>query len=1037
MASAIRWDRCEKVRERLYPRLPWAESFRAFSGPAEICGEDGEEYSLVVFLGLRPNGVMVVPSCLSQAFPAQRGGASPQGHSHCSFAPRTASRQLTLGALRASGAAVLAAVCCWQTTLALGQGAPAGAAAPSAPPGPPPKFKDFNEVTRGLTRYDGLFTLYRTNDTLYGEIKPNQLGQPFIAPMAIARGLASAGQPLNFGDEWILVFRRVGDRVQLLRRNIHYKAPDNTPLQKAVQQNYTDSVLLSLPIVTLNPAGQAPLIDFGQIFLSDFAQLGLGSLDRNRSTWAKIKTFPNNVELQVEATFSGRSYFGFSSSDDGVADSRGITLVIHYSLAKLPDPGYRPRLADNRVGYFLNATKDFGSSNPDTAFVRYVNRWRLEKVDPKAKLSPPKKQIVWWVEDNVPQEFRPYVEEGILEWNKAFEKIGFRNAIAVRWQNERDEFDPEDINYCTFRWITTSSTFAMSALRSNPLTGEMIDGDVIFDASWIRYWKTEYAYLVGTPVGQTQNRAPSILGTAEIISPMMAAKHGYGLPYPLPGAALRNGQLAPVEDGLQLDLVPAHSTPLQMELRRRLTPSRLGSCQFSSMRLHEYSLAAMALAKPGSTNEAVGSLPEEFLGQAIKEVVMHEVGHSLGLRHNFKASTMLPYEQINDTSITRSKGMTGSVMDYNPINIAPQGQKQGDYASTTIGPYDYWAIEYAYKPIDGDETAELTKIAARSPEPELTFATDENMYNDDDPLVNVYDIGADPMQFGQDRMALAADLLKNLDQRVVKDGESWARLRSAFSVLLSQYGNATYMAANFIGGQFVSRDFKGGQGSRDPVVPVPGDKQREALEFLTEHILSDKAFQFSPALLRRLTTEYWYHWGSDSFGSGGVDYPIYTRILALQRIVLNQCFSPRILSRIQNQELQADPKSKPLKLEEIFTTLTEGIWSELNGNATCYSTVRRNLQREHLRRLMTMVVGNRRSSLEDVYGYVIILSGSGTVPADAKSLARMHLADIGARIGKVLENKSGLLDDATRAHLIECQQRIHKILDSSYTASEL
>src|SRR4029078_8266647 len=260
-------------------------------------------------------------------------------------------------------------------------------------------------------------------------------------------------------------------------------------------------------------------------------------------------------------------------------------------LAKLPEAGYKPRLADHRVGYFLNATKDFGSVDPDTAFVRYVNRWRREKVDPKSKLSPPKKQIVWWVEDNVPQEFRPYVEEGILEWNKAFEKIGYRNAIAVRWQNERDEFDPEDINYCTFRWITTSSTFAMSALRSNPLTGEMIDGDVIFDASWIKYWKSEYAFLVGAPVPTGQGNgspARSVLAIGEVISPMLAAKNGFGLPFPLPGSKQSLGQNR-TEDGLLTEVVPSQWTPLQLNLRRRLTPGTFRSCQFSSMRLQEYS----------------------------------------------------------------------------------------------------------------------------------------------------------------------------------------------------------------------------------------------------------------------------------------------------------------------------------------------------------------------------------------------------------------------------------------------------------------
>ena len=141
-----------------------------------------------------------------------------------------------------------------------------------------------------------------------------------------------------------------------------------------------------------------------------------------------------------------------------------------------------------------------------------INRWRLEKANPRAKLSPPRKQIVWYVEDTVPIEYRPYVEEGIREWNKAFEKIGFKDAIAVRWEEAgRDEFDPEDTNYCTFRWVTSDMGYAMSCLRANPITGEMIDGDVIFDAGFIRYWKQEYALLVGTrrPRTASEQTAPA------------------------------------------------------------------------------------------------------------------------------------------------------------------------------------------------------------------------------------------------------------------------------------------------------------------------------------------------------------------------------------------------------------------------------------------------------------------------------------------------------------------------------------------------
>ena len=175
---------------------------------------------------------------------------------------------------------------------------------------------------------------------------------------------------------------------------------------------------------------------------------------------------------------------------------------------------------------------------------------------------------------------------------------------------------------------------------------------------------------------------------------------------------------------------------------------------------------------------------------------------------------------VNNTEITRKQGLSGSVMDYNPVNLAPKGVKQGDYFSTTIGPYDYGAIEYAYKPVDGDEAAELKKIGARSPDPDLAYATDEDMFLDNDPYVNTYDLGSDTLCYARARIALAGDLLKDLDAKVVNDGEAWTRLRTAFSVLLAQWGNGAYLAAEHIGGQSVTRDHKGDKGARDPIVPV-------------------------------------------------------------------------------------------------------------------------------------------------------------------------------------------------------------------------
>ncbi len=451
------------------------------------------------------------------------------------------------------------------------------------------KFRDYNDVIRGASKIEGYFNLHRKDEHLYIEIVPHQFDHEFLVPVMLARGLGHAGWPLD-GDTLVLYFHRAGDKVQLVRKNFYFKAPDHSPLEKAVKQNYTDSVLMALPIVSIHHNGnQAVLVDLADVFLTDFAGLGIGNLDRNRTTWHKIKGFSNNVEIEVEATFSGYGgSFGFGGLDPS-ADSRGRTVVIHYSLAKMPEHGYHSRSADDRVGYFLNTYKDFGSDDPDSNAVRYVNRWRLEKADHKAKLSAPKKQIVWYVEDTVPHEYRPAVEEGIREWNKAFEKIGFRDAIAVRWQEPgRDDFDPEDINYCTFRWITTSDTFAMSCLRSNPMTGEMIDGDVIFDASWVRAWRQQFAFLTGSVTSATPGGKSSTATTTEtlavgrILSPMKAAKEGFGLPTLLPSAraallteSTRNGMAPP-------ELVPAGWTELDHVFRRRQGSGRFMACQLNS-----------------------------------------------------------------------------------------------------------------------------------------------------------------------------------------------------------------------------------------------------------------------------------------------------------------------------------------------------------------------------------------------------------------------------------------------------------------------
>jgi hypothetical protein len=365
------------------------------------------------------------------------------------------------------------------------------------------KYEAFDKVVAGTKQFDGLFKLHLKDDHLYAELRPDQLDKPFLAPIAIARGGELAAHTLNSDEQWVILFKRVDEKVRLIRRNVRFRSGSG-PIAKAVETTYTDSILMTLPIKTVNHARNTIVIDLAGVFLTNFGDLPFGNLDPQRTGWEKVKAYPHNVELQVTATFSG------GSTGDGVIDARGNTMVIHYGIMEMPDEHYKTRLADDRVGHFLTVVKDFSNDSRDTSYVRYVNRWRLERVDGSpwkegAKLVPPKKKIVFWIEKSVPDEYRAVVREGILEWNKAFEKIGFKDAIEVR-QQEDEEFDPEDVGYNTFRWITSDAGYAMGPSRANPLTGEILDADIIFDASMVRYYKTEQqlfknerGYLIDPP----------------------------------------------------------------------------------------------------------------------------------------------------------------------------------------------------------------------------------------------------------------------------------------------------------------------------------------------------------------------------------------------------------------------------------------------------------------------------------------------------------------------------------------------------------
>ncbi|MER3493148.1 MAG: peptidase M43 [Mastigocladus sp. ERB_26_2] len=855
-------------------------------------------------------------------------------------------------------------------------------------------LEDFNEVIKDTQKQQGLFTLYRNKDEnkIYLEIKPEQLNKNFLATATLESGIGEAGiysgMPLQ---DFLFYFQRIDKKLNFVVRNVNFRTREGDPQARSLARSFSDSVLYSIEIKSIHPQRKSILIDLSNLLLTDLAgltsSLGLpGSADE--SYFGNAKVFPQNVEIESVMNFSG------SSSDDedeedsdetlgfiSVPDSRGFTLRVHYSLSQLPNNNYQPRLADDRIGYFITAYQDLSNDDRKEPFVRYINRWHLEKQDPNAPISPPKKPIVFWIDNAVPLEYRDAITEGVLMWNKAFEAAGFQDAIQVKQMPDNAKWDAGDIRYNTIRWINTiDGYFAMGPSRVNPLTGEILNASILVDASFIRALKSEYRQIIQPNENERQTRTSL---TALMHNRLLCA----------------NG-LEANQNRSKGKLFTKHLSKLAGEYDLCYGMEAANQFAFGS-------LAMRLLQQAPPSSEEV----KNYIHQYLRLIIAHEVGHTLGLRHNFRGSTMLTPEQLNNTDITRNKGLVSSVMDYIPPNIAPQDQKQGDYFPQMVGPYDDWAIQYGYTPFPvTTPTAEkpfLNKIAEKSDQPELTYATDEDMY-DLDPTADAWDNSNNVLVYSRWQLENARIMWDRLNKRPPMDGDSYSDMREQFGTVLGNYFQNIYYTTKYIGGQSFYRVHPSEKQQKLPFQAVPVEKQRQALALLQKYVFSEDAFNFSPDLLNKLAPSRWRHWGS-SPRIGRLDYPIHDLVLFMQSLVLWDLLSGDRLSRLKDMEFKNKAENS-LTLPELFDTLQNGIWTEVlkpEGKSIKISSLRRGIQRQYVETLNEMVLRKQY------------------VPEDARTLAWYKLKQLAEKLDNVRAE-----DEYTKAHLLETRDRIKKVLDA-------
>lgn len=862
-----------------------------------------------------------------------------------------------------------------------------------SPPPPKPKYKDWRKTLQDAKPQDGLIKVWTKQEDVWFEIRKDQLDVPFVAIMSISQGIGShfvfGGLPI---DDVMFDFHRSEDHVQVRRLSALFRAPNDKALQNAINLTFSESILEALPIVSEQNNGEVLLLQVDKFYLSDIAGMSmwlggvLGQpvrLDGKKGYFEEIKVFPENLELDTRLTFTpGRAEI---LNLPNVPDPRNIQVGVQYSIRKLPENPIVPRLEDDRVGYFTTVHKDFEKVNGENFMVQYANRWRLEKKDPNAAMSEPKKPIVYYIDRTVPEEYVDCMIAGVEYWQKAFEAAGFKNAIIAKRAPTPEEdpaYDPEDARYNTLRWNVSDQTLysAIGPSRTDPRTGEILDADILFEHNMIANFGAAYRRYAGPRAA------------------LMAVDPG-----------LKELWMSEEERTAEIDFddVP--------QLRNKAAMI----CNINDCMAENLAFQNLALLAAGEVDARL-EFPKDFVCEALRFVSCHEVGHTLGLRHNFMSSGSTPFDKLNDKAAVEKIGLTGSIMDYPTVNVARNSKEQGYFYSPGVGTYDLWAIKWGYSEVPGDtpeEKAEqLEPIAAESYKKENLYGTDYDTYPAGalDPRSNIWDLSDDPLQWAMERIGVCDDILKSgkLEDRVVADGGNYVPLRNSLVTLLLQKYTASGMAVKYIGGQYTSRAHKGDPGGRVPFEPVPVREQRRALNFLVDYALSVDNWAMSADLLNKAVDDKQLNWQNNMYQPGRrFDFPISDWITAIQSAMIIRLMDPMLQRRVVEAQYKTD---SPFQLSELYNALTNKIWTNNATPRGKNAGLHRNLQRVYVMMLINQVV-----------------TPPSATPFDAVDLSRLNLRRIRGTASTALQRAG--LDDETNAHLMETVARIDRALEASRT----
>jgi len=747
-----------------------------------------------------------------------------------------------------------------------------------------PSLDPIELKTKDCEVFDGLFKIYQSkkDGKSFIEIDTSHLDQEYIYFNYIENGVGDAWAVKgSYRGSKIIRINKFYDRIEFRITNTKYYFDKDNPLSKSSDANINTPIIISEDILAKNTDKTKFLINADNIFLNESLQqikasypnwykgFKLGNLSK-KTRYNKIRNYPENTDVVVNYFYESK--YPSKRGSDAVTDARNVSLLVQHSLVKMPEDGYKMRNDDTRIGYFT--TKSNNMTSIDKVNYRdFINRWRLEKKDPKAKLSEPVKPIVWWIENTTPYEFREIIKDGVESWNIAFEEAGFLNAIQVKIQPDTAEWDAGDIRYNVLRWTSSPRPpwggYGPSFV--NPRTGEILGADIML----------EWSYITNRIV------------LDELFNENNQSDHFY----------CNASQFQQIENSLGMHYIKSMDLSAELE--------------------------------------------DELVKQSLYRLVLHEVGHTLGLNHNFKGSTLLTNAELNNKDIVNERGVCSSVMEYPAINIAKDTANQGLFFDVKPGPYDIWAIEYGYSSyIDlSIEEESLTKILSRSTEQELAFANDAFDMRwpgkGTDPDAMIFDLASDQLNHSLDKIDMITNVLKNLKEKYTKENDTYEELYRSYRTLLYSYFQALDVVSRQVGGVKVDLSHTDQNATAKPFESVDKNTQKEAMRIISEYgfsnnvLLQEDLFPYLQKQRRGFSIS--------------ADPTIHQNILSNQNRLLNHLLHARVLLRITNSNLYGNE----YELADYMIDLRKSIFeSDMNGNIT---TVRQNLQTSYVNRLLSII----------------------------------------------------------------------------------